>query len=100
MTDVEQVMSELSDLELKTMLTNNKDFAALNGMFVSLMVNYFLGILKLAPDGRIVTLQHTFLPSPFPREQFEKAVGIQKSFNSLFLRVASDYEFLESTFKP
>uniref|UniRef100_A0A0R3WZK0 Glutathione synthetase n=1 Tax=Hydatigena taeniaeformis TaxID=6205 RepID=A0A0R3WZK0_HYDTA len=51
-------------------------------------------------DGAIVTIRHTLLPSPYPRIQFEEAVDIQRSFNSLFLRVASDYEFMESTFKP
>ncbi|KAM7541841.1 hypothetical protein Aperf_G00000006019 [Anoplocephala perfoliata] len=88
MTDVKRIMSEFSDFELKTMLTDDNDLAAFNG------------ILKRTVDGRIVTIQHTFLPSPFPREQFEKAVSIQKQFNSLFLRIASDYDFLESTFRP
>ncbi|KAM3174103.1 hypothetical protein ACTXT7_011225 [Hymenolepis weldensis] len=84
MNDIKQVLSKLTEDDLK----NSDDFAALNG------------IIKRTPDGRIVTLQHTFLPSPFPKAAFEEAVNIQQSFNSLFLKVASDYDFLESTFKP
>nr|CDS27752.1 glutathione synthetase [Hymenolepis microstoma] len=85
---IKRALSKLSDNALKNILKNVHDFAALNG------------ILKLTPDGHIVTLQHTFLPSPFPKAEFEEAVNIQQSFNSLFLKVASDYDFLESVFKP
>ncbi|KAL5967518.1 Glutathione synthetase, partial [Taenia solium] len=88
MNDIGSLLSIFSEQELKDLLLNFNDFAALNG------------ILKRTPDGAIVTLQHTLLPSPYPKVQFEEAVDIQRSFNSLFLCVASDHEFLKSTFKP
>ncbi|VDN97941.1 unnamed protein product [Rodentolepis nana] len=85
---IDRSLFKFSEDKLKHTLENIYDLAALNG------------ILKLTPDGRIVILQHTFLPSPFPKAEFEEAVNIQQSFNSLFLKVASDYDFLESVFKP
>ncbi|KAH9281023.1 Glutathione synthetase [Echinococcus granulosus] len=88
MSDIESLLSKFSEQELKDWLLNFSDFAALNG------------VLKQNHDGAIMTLQHTFLPSPYPQVQFKEAVDIQRFFNSLFLSVASDYEFLESTFKP
>ncbi|VDM30375.1 unnamed protein product [Hydatigera taeniaeformis] len=83
MSGVDVLWSRLSEDELKDFILSSNDFAALNGL-----------LLRTA-DGAIVTIRHTLLPSPYPRIQFEEAVDIQRSFNSLFLRVASDYEFME-----
>ncbi|VDD76870.1 unnamed protein product [Mesocestoides corti] len=85
---VKSIVPNLSEEELKDLILNFNDFAVLNG------------ILKRSPDGATVTLQHTLLPSPYPRFQFEEAVQLQRSFNLLFHHVSMDYDFLESTFKP
>ena len=35
------------------------------------------------------------LPSPIPRRQFEEAKGLQKIYNVLYSRIATDVEFLD-----
>ena len=38
-------------------------------------------------------------PSPFPRDEFEKAVGLQVVVNELMHKVAHDYTFLKDALK-
>lgn len=37
------------------------------------------------------------LPSPFPKEEFEKSLRLQPILNELVHKIAHDYEFLRST---
>lgn len=37
------------------------------------------------------------LPTPFPRQEFNKAVALQPLLNELMHKVAHDYDFLEKT---
>ncbi|KAL3099444.1 hypothetical protein niasHS_002899 [Heterodera schachtii] len=41
----------------------------------------------------------TLLPSPFPREAFNKVVAVQEAMNLLYFRVANDYEFMMDAYK-
>lgn len=41
----------------------------------------------------------TLLPSTFPKEEFEKALSLQKTVNELIHKVAHDHQFLEETLK-
>ena len=44
-------------------------------------------------------LSFTLLPSPFPRKDFEYAVGIQEHWNRLMHSVSNDYEFLYNSLR-
>ena len=42
----------------------------------------------------------TVLPTPFPRDSFEKAQSAMEAFNGLFDRVSRDDEYLQATLRP
>ena len=54
------------------------------------------------PDKPLATIHApmTVLPTPFPRDSFEKAQAAMEAFNSLFDRVSCDDEYLQATLKP
>ena len=54
-------------------------------------------------DAELTTLTthlpFALYPTSFPREAFQKAVSIQPLFNTLYQRVANDYDFLKESLK-
>jgi glutathione synthase len=48
--------------------------------------------------GRTVGV--SILPTPVPRRRFEEAIALQQSYNNLYMRVASDPDWLYSALKP
>ncbi|XP_033626779.1 glutathione synthetase-like [Asterias rubens] len=81
-----EVLTELRD--------SSKDWALTHG----LVVMYMSPEQECCPD-RITYVPHTLLPSPVPRELFEKVVRIQTHINLLMHKVAEDREFLTSSLK-
>src|ERR1700761_4748150 len=47
------------------------------------------------PPTSTIHAPFSLVPSPFPRSQFEKALGVQGLYNKLYARVAMDYAFLD-----
>jgi glutathione synthase len=46
------------------------------------------------------TVGTSILPTPFPRQRFEEAIALQQAYNTLYMRVASDPEWLYGVLKP
>lgn len=80
---------DLPRKELDDLIDKAKDWALMNGMCFRSKTNFNRDLLQFAP--------FTLLPSPFPREEFQKACDIQIILNILIHRVAHDYDFLKET---
>lgn len=46
-----------------------------------------------------ITAPVTLFPSSFPRKCFEEALGIQRAYNELYARIASDEKWLSEVMK-
>ncbi|KAL3106756.1 hypothetical protein niasHT_017796 [Heterodera trifolii] len=66
------------------------DWAFNNGMILRRDMRYNF-IAQFAPVS--------LLPSPFPREAFEKAIAVQEAMQLLYFRVACDLDFLLDAYK-
>ncbi|EZA60374.1 Glutathione synthetase [Ooceraea biroi] len=80
---------DLSKKELEELIDKAKDWALMNGMCLRSKTNFNRDVLQFAPFA--------LFPSPFPREEFQKAYDIQIILNTLIHRVAHDYDFLKET---
>ncbi|CAK9796535.1 Glutathione synthetase [Anthophora plagiata] len=75
--------------EIEELIEKAKDWALMHGMCMRSKQNFNKNTLQFAP--------FLFLPSPFPRREFENACQIQTVLNILIHRVAQDYNFLKET---
>ena len=73
----------------------NKNWAKTTGLFSGICMRrkdqFDRDALHFAP--------FMLFPSPFPRDEFEKAVGLQVVINELMHKVAHDYTFLKDALK-
>ncbi|XP_022083931.1 glutathione synthetase-like [Acanthaster planci] len=79
---------------LNDLQESSKDWALTHG----LVVMYMSPDQICCPD-RITYVPHTLLPSPIPRQLFERMVSLQPHINLLMHRVAEDREFMTSALK-
>jgi len=83
----------LTASESEQLVSTIKDWSIANG----LAVRPPLALVKADADPHGVlatTAPVTLFPSPFPRECFEQAKSIQRSYNKLYAAIAQDQEFL------
>jgi len=83
----------LTASESEQLVSTIKDWSIANG----LAVRPPLALVKADADPHGVlatTAPVTLFPSPFPRECFEQAKSIQRSYNRLYAAIAQDQEFL------
>ncbi|QRV92085.1 glutathione synthase, ATP-binding domain protein [Ceratobasidium sp. AG-Ba] len=61
-------------------------------------LSHGLVYLPASPDARgsAIHAPFTLIPTPFPRNLFERAQKIQKAYNLLYSRIALDRDFLDS----
>ncbi|RDA91415.1 hypothetical protein CP533_6906 [Ophiocordyceps camponoti-saundersi (nom. inval.)] len=78
----------LSDTELENLVRSVDDWSVANG----LVVRPPPGLV--AAETAAVCAPVTLFPSPFPRECFEQANSVQRTYNELYASVSRDEEFL------
>jgi len=74
---------------LNDIVEKAKDFCLMHGICMRRKEPYDRDSLHFAP--------FCLLPSPFPRQEFERAVELQTLLNELMHKVAHDFDFLEET---
>lgn len=77
--------------ELEELIDKAKDWALMHGACMRSKVNFNRDVLQFAP--------FILFPSPFPRQEFNKAVEIQPILNELMHKVAYNSEFLRTSLK-
>lgn len=81
----------LPDKVLRTIVENSKDYAIMHGAAMRSKTNFSKDMVQFAPFA--------LLPSPLPRQQFQRAVEIQTVLNELMHKVAYDRKFLTDCLK-
>lgn len=71
------------------LIAKAKDYALMHGAGIRSRENFNPDVLQFVP--------FTLTPSPFPRQEFEKVVDLQATWNELMHAVANDDEFLRKT---
>lgn len=89
---------QTSEDQLEYLVQKVKDWTIFNGLTVR--PNPAL-ISDAADPGKVVATNApvTLFPSPFPRNCFELAQSLQKSYNELYANIASDEEWLGGIMK-
>merc|ERR1719187_215350 len=77
--------------QLEDLVEKAKDYALMHGICMRRKDAYDRDALHFAP--------FVLFPSPFPREEFHKAVQLQTVLNELMHKVAHDYNFLKESLK-
>jgi len=81
----------IPDDELEELVEKAKDFALMHGICMRQKNNFDRDALHFAP--------FVLLPTPFPRDEYEKSIKLQPILNELMHKVAHDYEFLKESLK-
>jgi len=77
--------------KLMELVDKAKDYCLMHGICMRQKAKYDRDALHFAP--------FVLFPSPFPRDEFNKAVNIQVIINELMHKVAHDYNFLRESLK-
>lgn len=92
-TDSKEYPPPLSEEEQAHLVKTIQDWSIANGLAVRPAPTFVPE--SVDPKGSLaVTAPVTLFPSPFPRHCFEDALAIQKSYNELYARIASDESWL------
>jgi len=81
----------LPQQQLEDLVEKAKDYALMHGICMRRKDAFDRDALQFAP--------FVLLPTPFPREEFHKAVSLQTPLNELMHKVAHDDEFLRQALK-
>ncbi|KAI0088590.1 glutathione synthase [Irpex rosettiformis] len=81
---------ELTEVQVAALTLQATTYALSHGLV-------YLPVADKQPPAPTSTIHAplALLPSPIPRRQFDKARGLQKIYNILYSRVATDVEFLD-----
>lgn len=81
---------ELTETQVAALTLKATTYALSHGLV-------YLPVAEKQPPAPTSTIHAplALLPSPIPRTQFEKARSLQKTYNILYSRVATDVEFLD-----
>merc|ERR1719245_3004216 len=82
---------ELGAEALEELVDKAKDFALMHGICMRRKDAFDRDALHFAP--------FVLFPSPFPKEEFHKAVALQTTLNELMHHVAHNYNFLREALK-
>ncbi|TVY12939.1 Glutathione synthetase large chain [Lachnellula arida] len=82
-----------SDSQLENLVSEIKDWQITHGSLLKLVNTDQDSTVLTRPVGTCL------FPTLFPRERFEQALGLQKTYNKLYARVAEDEEWLYDTLK-
>lgn len=83
---------KLSDEQIATLLLESSTYALGHGF--TLLPPHPASGAPPAPTHAIAAPLSLF-PSPFPREEYERAKSLQVAYNALYARVALDWAFLD-----
>ncbi|TVY73606.1 Glutathione synthetase large chain [Lachnellula suecica] len=83
----------LSDEQLEILVANIKDWQLTHGSLLKLVSSDEDSTVLAQPVGACL------FPTLFPRQLFEQALDLQKTYDKLYARVAEDEEWLYSTLK-
>ncbi|KAI0345594.1 glutathione synthase [Trametopsis cervina] len=83
---------ELSEDQVAALTLKATTYALSHGLV-------YLPVAEQQPPAPTSTIHAplALLPSPIPRKQFEKAKSLQKTYNVLYARIATDVDFLDQT---
>jgi len=85
------VQIPLPDDKLDDLVEKAKDFALMHGICMRQKSKFDRDALHFAP--------FVLFPTPFPRDEYEKALALQPILNELMHKVAHDYDFLRESLK-
>lgn len=86
----------LSAAETEHLVNTIKDWSAGNGLVVRPPPTVIAA--EADPKGiAAVNAPVTLFPSPFPRQCFAQALGVQTTYNELYAAVSRNEEFIEDT---
>ncbi|OAA33961.1 glutathione synthetase large chain [Cordyceps fumosorosea ARSEF 2679] len=88
----------LSEAETEHLINTIKDWSASNG----LMIRPPPTVIAANVDPKCIAAINapvTLFPSPFPRQCFAQALGVQTTYNELYAAVSRNEEFIEDTVK-
>merc|ERR1712066_320235 len=81
----------LSQEKLNDLVEKGKDFCLMHGICMRQKAKFDRDALHFAP--------FVLLPSPFPKNEYYKAIQLQTVLNELMHKVAHDYDFLSESLK-
>jgi len=81
----------LAEEKLTDLVEKGKDFCLMHGICMRQKSKYDRDALHFAP--------FVLLPSPFPKDEYYKAINLQTILNELMHKVAHDYDFLKEALK-
>lgn len=88
----------LSEAETEVLVNTIKDWSAGNGLVVRPPPTVIPA--EVDPKGiAAINAPVTLFPSPFPRQCFAQALGVQTTYNELYAAVSRNEEFIEGTVK-
>ncbi|KAJ6780707.1 hypothetical protein PWT90_02315 [Aphanocladium album] len=86
----------LSEAETKHLVNTIKDWSAGNGLEIRPPPTVIAA--EADPNGiAAINAPVTLFPSPFPRQCFAQALGVQTAYNELYAAVSRNEEFIEDT---
>lgn len=83
-----------SRTELEYLVSEVKDYQITHGSLLKIVEYETDSFVPARPVGT------TLLPTPFPRAGYDEAVELQQAYCELYMRIASDDEWLFSVLKP
>ena len=83
-----------TDEQLFSLVSEVKDYQLTHGSLLKLVAFETESSITARPVGASI------LPTVFSRERFEEAIKLQTAFNELYVRAASDPDWLYSVIKP
>jgi len=78
----------LQHQQLQDLVEKAKDYALMHGICMRRRDRFDRDALHFAP--------FVLFPTPFPRQEYEKAIKLQPILNILYHKIAHDYEFLKN----
>ena len=88
----------LKDPERKALIRTIKDWSIGNGLAIRPAPTVIAA--EADPNGiAAVNAPVTLFPSPFPRQCFDQAKSVQKTYNELYAAVTKDEDFIAHTVK-
>lgn len=86
----------LSDAETEHLVDTIKDWSAGNGLVIRPPASVIA--TEADPKGiAAINAPVTLFPSPFPRQCFAQALGVQTAYNELYAAVSRNEAFIEDT---
>lgn len=90
----DQLNMDLSEDEVELLVSEVKDYQITHGSLLKLVKFEEASTVPARPVGASLTA------TPFPRKQFDEAFSLQTIFNELYIKAASDPEWLYSALGP